>query len=227
MPVAKPALVQQVTPTGTLYGAGAAQGNSAPPGVDAQVLTAFDRTAPRGVGNAKLAGNYAPVFRHTAAAKKGGFGITLHLDSATRSFIDEFSTANFLGVKERDGQTTLVVPTSPSILGSITTKAIIDIATYLGWAVERRPLPFREVVDGGLDEVAAAGTAAAVTAVRSISFENEQGEVHKVKIGNGETAGPKFLQILQELTAIQSGIKAAPTADWVWPAAGVDSERKL
>jgi len=167
------------------------------------------------------------VFRHTAAAKKAGFGITLHLDSATRSFIDEFSTANFLGVKERDGKKTLVVPTSPSILGSITTKAIADIAESLGWAIERRPLPFQEVIDGGLDEVAAAGTAAAVTAVRSISFENEAGEVQKIKIGNGETAGPNFQQILQELTAIQSGIQPAPNSDWVWPAAGIDSERKL
>lgn len=167
------------------------------------------------------------MFRHTAAAKKAGFGITLHLDSATRSFIDEFSTANFLGVKERDGKKTLVVPTSPSILGSITTKAIADIAESLGWAIERRPLPFQEVIDGGLDEVAAAGTAAAVTAVRSISFENEAGEVQKIKIGNGETAGPNFQQILQELTAIQSGIQPAPNSDWVWPAAGIDSERKL
>lgn len=227
MPGQEYQFIVYVTPTSTLYGAGAAQGASAPPGIDAQVLTAFDRTAPRGVGHAKLAGNYAPVFRHSAAAKKAGFGITLHLDSATRSFIDEFSTANFLGVRTRAGKTTLVVPTSPSILGSITTKAVVDVAEGLGWEVERRALPFREVVEGGLDEVAAAGTAAAVTAVRSISFVDEAGEEQKVLIGNGETAGPKFLQILQELTAIQSGIKAAPNADWVWPEAGIDSERKL
>lgn len=138
-----------------------------------------------------------------------------------------FSTSNFLGTKTVDGHTTLVVPTSRSILGSITTKAVTAIAESLGWTVDRRTVTFQEVVEGKLDEVAAAGTAAAVTAIRSISWEDDEGETHKAKIGDGETAGPRFLQILQELTAIQSGIKQAPSADWCWPEAGVDSTRAL
>lgn len=48
-----------VTPTGSLYGTA---GTSAP-AVDAYVLDTFDRAAPLGVGNAKLAGNYATVFK--------------------------------------------------------------------------------------------------------------------------------------------------------------------
>lgn len=73
-----------VTPTGSLYGTA---GSSAP-AVDAYVLESFDRSAPLGVGHAKLAGNYAPTFKHAMKAKKMGFAITLHLDSATRKFID-------------------------------------------------------------------------------------------------------------------------------------------
>lgn len=44
------------TPAGSLYGSA---GTSAP-GVAALVLEDFDRSAPKGTGSAKLAGNYAP-----------------------------------------------------------------------------------------------------------------------------------------------------------------------
>ena len=71
--------------------------------IDALVLEDFDRAAPRGVGGSKIGGNYAPVFRFSQKAKNEGFGITLHLDSATRSEIDEFSTSGFIGVKRQVG----------------------------------------------------------------------------------------------------------------------------
>lgn len=150
-----------VTPTGSLYGAAGTKA----PAVDAFVIEKFDRAAPRGNGSAKLAGNYAPTFKHSAAAKKAGFPITLHLDSATRTYVDEFSTSNFLAIKKQadaSAPKTLVVPESESILKSVTTKAIIQIAEDFGWAVERRRVHFQEVKDGQFEEVAACGTAAAV-----------------------------------------------------------------
>lgn len=114
----------------------------------------------------QLAGNYAPSFLHALAAKKAGFAITLHLDSATRTQIDEFSTSNFLAIKKQTDPSqpkTLVVPTSESILKSVTTKTIIQIAEDFGWTVERRAILFQEVKDGVFEEVAACGTAAAVS----------------------------------------------------------------
>ena len=72
-----------------------------------------------------MAGNYAPTFKHTMAAKKAGFAITLHLDSKTRQNIDEFSTSNFLAIQKAQDPSAkpkLVVPASDSILKSITTK---------------------------------------------------------------------------------------------------------
>lgn len=64
-----------VTPTGSLYGTA----GSKAPAVDALVIETFDRAAPKGVGHAKVAGNYAPTFAFANAAKKAGFAITLHL----------------------------------------------------------------------------------------------------------------------------------------------------
>lgn len=87
------------------------------------------------------------------------------LDSKTHTLIDEFSTSNFLALKYGPSgnkeDVTLVVPESPSILKSITTMSVIDLATKtFGWRVELRPVAFSEVANGGFDEVAAAGTAA-------------------------------------------------------------------
>ena len=41
--------------------------------IDARVVDGFDRAAPRGVGNIKAAGNYAPDVTPSVAAKKEGF----------------------------------------------------------------------------------------------------------------------------------------------------------
>lgn len=136
-----------------------------------------------------------------AAAKKEGYGITLHrkssrvldsalcrltivkppaVDSKTRSFVfvhpflhsesnrerlprgsvcsDEFSTSNCLFVQQKGDETTLVVPKSPSILRSVTTMAIKELAEKkFGWAVEERPVAFSEVKQGAYAECAAVG----------------------------------------------------------------------
>lgn len=210
-----------VTPTGSLYGTAGTKA----PAVDAYILEDFDRSAPKGVGHAKLAGNYAPTFQHMIKAKKAGYAITLHLDSATRTNIDEFSTSNFLAIKtENDaaGNPVLVVPTSESILGSITTKAIIDIATSFGWVIERRVVPFEEVLQGGFREVCACGTAAAITPIKSITYHpSSSPSTEKVSIGDGVNAGEGFLRILEELTGIQSGVREDKWS-WCWPEEGVD-----
>jgi len=162
----------------------------------------------------------------------------LHLDSTTRSMIDEFSTSNFLAIAHAStvptGRTngvhptvpTLVVPESRSILHSITTKSIIQIATdTFGFQVERRPVEFAEVTSGKFQEVAAVGTAAAVTPVRTVSFTGKAlglaGDVVKtVPIGDGLKAGPWWPKFLFELTGIQSGDRK-DLWEWCWPAQGI------
>lgn len=166
-----------------------------------------------------------------AAAKKAGYPITLHLDSATRSMIDEFSTSNCLLLSYENGQSTadaerlrkptLVVPESPSILKSVTTKSIADIAAnLLGWNVSVQPVPFQDVKSGKFDEIAAAGTAAVITPVRSVTYHTSATETAKVDIGNGKTAGPAFIKLMETLTGIQSG-DVEDTMGWLWPREGV------
>jgi branched-chain amino acid aminotransferase len=123
-----------VMPTGVYHGSHA---------VKALILEDFDRAAPHGTGSAKVGGNYAPVLRHSQKALKEGFGITLHLDSATRSEIDEFSTSGFLGVKytngkDPEGGCTVVVPDSQNVIKSVTSESACQIARdTFGYNVER------------------------------------------------------------------------------------------
>lgn len=110
--------------------------------VSALILEDFDRAAPEGTGSAKVGGNYAPVLRFSERARNDGFGITLHLDSRTRTEIDEFSTSAFLGVKKEGDKMTLVVPDSKNVIQSVTGDSVCDIAKSFGWTVEKRSVSF-------------------------------------------------------------------------------------
>ncbi|RPA84995.1 branched-chain amino acid aminotransferase [Ascobolus immersus RN42] len=182
-----------VVPTGVYHGVKP---------VDCLVLESFDRCAPRGVGAAKVGGNYAPVLRHSAAAKKKGYGITLHLDAQTRSKIDEFSTSGFLGVKvDGQGKKTVVVPQSENIIESVTSASLCTIAEeVLGWGVEKREISWSEVEEGGFKEVCAVGTAAGLVPIRSIT----KGE-KVVQYLEGDVPGESAVELLAKLREVQFG----------------------
>lgn len=128
-------LLVYVMPTGVYHGVHP---------VKCLILEDFDRAAPEGTGSAKIGGNYAPVLRHSGKAKKEGFGITLHLDSRTRSEIDEFSTSGFIGIHGTpDSGCTIVVPDSKNVIKSVTSESVCEIARSWGWKVEKRPVSTR------------------------------------------------------------------------------------
>lgn len=169
--------------------------------VDALILEEFDRAAPEGTGSAKVGGNYAPVLKWSEAAKSQGFGITLHLDSQTRTEIDEFSTSGFLGVKKAGEQTTIVTPDSKNIIKSVTSDSICEIAKSFGWLVERRTIEYREL--SSFSEVIAAGTAAALVPIKSITMKSRQ-DRFTYQGGSGEP-GPVYSALLSTLKGIQQG----------------------
>lgn len=99
------------------------------------MTNSFDCT---GVGNAKVGGNYAPVIPYGIRALEQGFPVTLHLDSETRTDIEEFSTSAFLGVLKSGDSITLVAPSSNNVVHSITSESSLVIAEKLGWKTEQR-----------------------------------------------------------------------------------------
>ncbi|GAA5813185.1 hypothetical protein MFLAVUS_006659 [Mucor flavus] len=187
--------------------------------VDSLILEDCDRSAPFGTGAAKLGGNYAPTFGPIMKAKKMGYPLTLHLDAKTRTFIDEFSTSNFVALTpaDADGKRTFVTPNSHTILRSVTRLSLEDVAEKLGWKVEERAVSLEEIEQGKFDEVAACGTAAIITPVRKIV----QGE-KQILIGKGDQTeiGPGFEQLYNEYRGIQTG-DIKDTFGWMWPAEGL------
>ncbi|PYI12684.1 branched-chain amino acid aminotransferase II [Aspergillus sclerotiicarbonarius CBS 121057] len=203
-----------VTPTGVYHGVHA---------VDALILEDYDRTAPAGTGSAKVGGNYAPVLRHSAAAYREGFGITLHLDSKTRTMVDEFSTSAFIGVKkDREGRVTLVQPDSPNVIDSVTAASVLDIGErMLGYKVEKRAVPYEEI--GEFREVIAAGTAAALVPVRSITMRS-RGDRWEFECGGTEGGGGEVcVELLRLLSGIQTG-EVEDVFGWNWVVARPEVE---
>jgi branched-chain amino acid aminotransferase len=185
-----------VMPTGVYHGAHA---------VDALILEDFDRAAPEGTGSAKVGGNYAPVLRHSERARQGRFDITLHLDSKTRTEVDEFSTSAFIGVRKGpDGAVTLVTPDSKNVIESVTAASICDIGIQLfGYKVEKRRIPYEEIHE--FDEVMAAGTAAALVPIRSITMRSRN-DTFVFNCGGEDASGGEVLNtLLPALKGIQSG----------------------
>ncbi|KAJ6445134.1 branched-chain-amino-acid aminotransferase [Purpureocillium lavendulum] len=200
-----------VIPTGVYHG-------SHP--VKALILDDFDRAAPNGTGNAKVGGNYAPVLRWSDKARKEGYGITLHLDSARHEDVDEFSTSGFIGIVDKgDGDVTLVVPDSTCVIDSVTSDSVLHIGRSWGWKTEKRPIKYGELP--AFTEVVAAGTAAALVPIRSITRQKQKGaavlpagprvnsdaesETVTYIPDSQEEAGPACLRLLTQLKAIQLG----------------------
>lgn len=178
--------------------------------VDALILEEFDRAAPEGTGSAKVGGNYAPVMRWSDKAKVEGFGITLHLDSKTRTVIDEFSTSAFIGIREDQGQYTLVVPDSKNVIKSVTSDCVCKIAQSIGWKVECRPITYDELPS--FSEIVAAGTAAALVPIKSITMRSRNDRFY-YREGSDE-AGPAAIKLLSTLKGIQQG-KIKDTFGWL------------
>jgi branched-chain amino acid aminotransferase len=178
--------------------------------IDALILEDFDRAAPEGTGSAKVGGNYAPVLRHSDKARSEGFDITLHLDSRTRTEMDEFSTSGFIGVRQEGENFTLVVPDSKNVIKSVTSDSAYQLAKSFGWTVETRSIRYEELPS--FTEVLAAGTAAALVPIKSITMRSKNDKF--VYQEGKDEPGPAHTKLLSTLKGIQQG-KIKDTFGWL------------
>lgn len=185
-----------VVPVGDYY-----KGGLSP--VSAAVVPGFDRAAPNGVGNVKVAGNYAAGMMASRIAAEDGFPVCLYLDPREHRYVDEFGTSNFVAVTA-DGA--YVTPDSPSVLPSITNMTLMTLAEARGMRVERRPVAFEEI--GSFTEVAACGTAVVITPVNRIVCGDTE-----IRVGPAEGAGPVFSALYRSVRGIQQGEIAD---EWGW-----------
>ncbi|MEI7900275.1 MAG: branched-chain amino acid aminotransferase [bacterium] len=187
-PASEYTFIVLVVPVGPYY-----KGGLTP--VKAMILDDYDRAAPLGVGNVKVAGNYAASLYAHEYAKRAGFPVELYLDAKEHKYVEEFATSNFIGITQ-DGR--YVTPDSHSILPSVTNNTLKQIAADLGMKVEVRPVPFEELAS--FAEVGACGTAVVVTPVCEIVRGSTV-----IKIGSATTCGPVLQNLYETVQGIQYG----------------------
>ena len=164
-----------------------------------------DRAAPLGTGTLKVGGNYAASLRGVEKVHEAGYGAPMYLDAKEKKYIDEIGAANFFGIKGD----TYVTPKSTSILPSITNKSLIELAEYLGYKTERRPIAEEELKE--FDEVGACGTAAIIAPIGEIK-DLDSGEVYNF-CPDGKP-GKVSTELYETLLAIQFGDREDPFG-WV------------
>ncbi len=161
-------------------------------------VSAMDRAAPNGTGSYKVGANYAGGLLATRKAQELGANEALYLDAAQGRYIDEAGSANIVIVM-KDGS--LVTPASNAILPSITRRSLMEIAkTTLGMNTEDRAVDLRAEFDQ-FDEMGACGTAAVLSPVGRIWFDNAWHVINE----DGHTVGPVMQKLYDTLVGIQIG----------------------
>ncbi|SHM78593.1 branched chain amino acid aminotransferase apoenzyme [Pseudomonas asturiensis] len=169
------------------------------------VISGYDRAAPNGTGAAKVGGNYAASLMPGSEAKKHHFADCIYLDPQTHSKIEEVGSANFFAITHDD---VFLTPKSPSVLPGITRLSLIELAkSRLGLTVVEGDVFIDKI--GEFKEAGACGTAAVITPIGGISYQD------KLHVFHSETeVGPVTQRLYKELTGVQSG-DVEPPAGWI------------
>lgn len=158
------------------------------------------RTVKGGTGYAKTGGNYAATLRAGEEAGKQGFSQVLWLDGIHRKYIEEVGSMN---VWFKINGEIVTPPLGGTILPGITRASCIDILKYWGMNVSERLLSIDELIDaaekGLLEEAWGSGTAAVISPIGEIVYQDKKFTVNEGKIGS------LTKKLYDFLTAIQWG----------------------
>lgn len=170
------------------------------------IISDYDRAAPNGTGAQKVGGNYAGSLIAQKIAKENGYADAIFLDPATHTKIEEVGSANFFGITTDNK---FITPLSPSILPSITKYSLLEIARdYFDMEVSEE-----DVLVSDLDkfsEAGACGTAAVITPIGGIKFEDNLHVFYSEK-----EVGPITKKLYDTLVGIQFGDVTAPN-EWIY-----------
>lgn len=169
--------------------------------VNIYVEDKYVRAVRGGTGFTKCAGNYASSLIAQEIAHKSGYVQVLWLDGIEQKYIEEVGSMNILFVI--DGK--LVTPAlNGSILPGITRRSCIELAKSLGIEVEERRISIDEVIEAGktgrLTEVFGSGTAAVISPVGELKYEDTVIHINENKIG------PVAQLFYDTITGVQKGV---------------------
>jgi branched-chain amino acid aminotransferase len=157
------------------------------------------RAAPGGLGAVKAGANYAASLQAALKAKQKGYAQVLWLD-ANREYVEEVGTMNVFFVFKDE----IVTPElSGTILPGGTRECVLQLLKDWNLPVRERKIRISEIIagleTGELTEVFGTGTAAVISPVGELSFQNESHAVSK------HQAGPLADRLYKEITGIQYG----------------------
>lgn len=166
-----------LSPSGAYYESGLA-----PVGI--WIEDEYVRAVKGGTGFAKTGGNYASSLIAQVKAHDEGFSQVLWLDGVERKYIEEVGAMNiFFKISGK-----LVTPMlNGSILPGVTRDSVIQLVRSWGYEVEERRISVEELLaaqhSGALEEVFGTGTAAVISPVGKLRFQDEIMTIHDGKIG--------------------------------------------
>ncbi len=176
--------------------------------VDIYVESRDVRAVRGGTGYTKCGGNYAASLRAGETAAKKGYVQVLWLDGVERKYVEEVGAMN---VMFKVGGKVITPMLSGSILPGVTRKSCIDLIRSWGIEVEERLITAEELFEaaenGTLEEAWGCGTAAVISPIGSMGWEDKKISINEGKIG------PTAQKLYDTLYGIQSG-KVEDTLGW-------------
>ena len=168
----------------------------------------YVRAVRGGIGEAKTGGNYVASLAAQIKAHDEGYSQVLWLDGVERKYIEEVGAMNiFFKING-----TVVTPMlNGSILPGVTRNTCIELCKAWGVPVEERKISVQELEEaartGALEEVWGSGTAAVISPVGHLRYEDD---VFQIKDGN---IGALSQKLYDTVTGIQLG-KIEDTFGW-------------
>lgn len=172
------------------------------------VESEYVRACPGGTGYIKCGGNYAASIAAGEKAEKLGYSQVLWLDGVERKYVEEVGSMNIFFKIDGEIYTAACVGT---VLPGVTRRSCIELLKSWGYTVHEGKLAIDDVMkaadEGKLEEVFGTGTAAVVSPVKQLDYEDRS-----AKIGDGKI-GPLTQRLYDELTGIQWG-RLPDTHNW-------------
>ncbi len=164
------------------------------------VESRYVRAVRGGTGFAKTAANYAISLAGQDEAHKQDYEQVLWLDGVEQKYVEEVGSMNIFFVI--DGE--VITPElTGSVLPGITRKSAIEVCRKMGYKVTERKISIQEIAQaydaGKLEEVFGTGTAAVISPVGHLKWNDKIMEINNNEIG-------KISQMLYDtMTGIQWG----------------------
>lgn len=168
----------------------------------------YVRAVRGGIGEAKTGGNYVASMAAQLKAHEEGYSQVLWLDGVERKYIEEVGAMNiFFKINGK----VLTPMLNGSILPGITRDSVISLCKEWGYEVEERKISVDELyeasVNGTMEEVWGTGTAAVISPVGHLRFQD-----HVLQVRDGGI-GELSQKLYDTVTGIQLG-RIKDTKGW-------------